>query len=227
MLELVIGNKNYSSWSMRPWVALTQAGIAFTERKLRLDDFTPESSFKHAITAIHPAGLVPVLLAGPLVIADTLAICEYLAEQYPEKHLWPADVAARAQARSAAAQMHSGFSGLRSALPMNIEAQLADVGERLLANDAALRVDLARLFTLWRSLLAQSGGPLLFGGFCIADAFYAPVVMRLLSYAIPIPDDLRPYVQAVQQLTSVQAWVDGALDEHDFLALQEPYRQAP
>lgn len=227
MLELVIGNQNYSSWSMRPWVALTHAGIPFTERKLRFDGFGPESDFKRAITAIHPAGLVPVLIDGPLVIADTLAICEYLAEQHPDKHLWPADTAARARARSAAAQMHSGFGGLRSALPMNIEARLPEVGARLLASDAALRADLDRLFGLWRGLLAQSGGPLLFGEFCIADAFYAPVVMRLVGYGIPVPDDLRPYMDAVQQLAGVQAWVQAALAERDFLAFAEPYRQAP
>ncbi|ARU05744.1 glutathione S-transferase [Comamonas serinivorans] len=227
MLELVIGNKNYSSWSMRPWVVLTQAAIPFTERKLRFDGFEPDSAFKRAITAIHPAGCVPVLIDGPLVIADTLAICEYLAEQFPDRQLWPAESAARAQARSAVAQMHSGFGGLRSALPMNIEAQLPEVGARLLASDERLRADLARLFGLWRSLLERSGGPLLFGAFSVADAFYAPVVMRLLSYGVPVPDDLRGYVQAVQQQPGVQAWVRDALSEHDFIAFEEPYRQAP
>ncbi len=226
-MQLIIGNKNYSSWSMRAWVALTQAGVVFSERKLRFDGFEPQSAFKQAITAIHPSGQVPVLIDGPLVIADTLAICEYVAEQHPNARMWPADTTARALARSATAQMHAGFGGLRNALPMNIEAHLPDVGARLVASDGALRADLARLFDLWRTLLAHSGGPLLLGEFCIADAFFAPVVMRLVSYGIDIPQDLQPCVQAMQQLPSVQAWVKEALAEHDFLPFEEPYRQAP
>ena len=221
MLQLVIGNKNYSSWSMRAWVLLHQAGIAFTERQLRFDSFDPASEFKRAITAIHPAGQVPVLIDGDLVIAD------YLAETHPQAQLWPADRAARARARSAVAQMHAGFTGLRRALPMNIEADLPDIGAQLLATDDALREDLDRLFALWRELIECSGGPLLFGQFCIADAFFAPVVMRLLSYHMPVPGDLQPYVQAVWQLPGVQAWVDAALAEHDFIAFEEPYRSMP
>ena len=227
MLQLVIGNKNYSSWSMRAWVLLHQAGINFTERQLRFDSFDPQSEFKRAITAIHPTGQVPVLIDGDLVIADTLAIAEYLAETHPQAQLWPADRAARARARSAVAQMHAGFTGLRSALPMNIEADLPDIGAQLLATDDALREDLDRLYALWRELIERSGGPLLFGQFCIADAFFAPVVMRLLSYHMPVPGDLQPYVQAVWQLPGVQAWVDAALAEHDFIAFEEPYRQGP
>ena len=227
MLQLIIGNKNYSSWSMRAWVLLTQARIPFTERKLRFDSFSPDSAFKQAITAIHPAGQVPVLIDGELVVADTLAIAEYLAERHPEAQLWPQDRNLRAQARSAVAQTHAGFGNLRSALPMNIEADLPDIGEQLLDSNEGLRADLARLFALWRDLLGQSGGPLLLGQFSIADAFFAPVVMRLLSYHIPVPDDLQAYVQAVWQLPSVQAWVDDALAEHDFIAFEEPYRRMP
>jgi glutathione S-transferase len=238
MLQLIIGNKNYSSWSMRAWLVAREAGIAFDERLLQFDDMAMGSPFKRAILAIHPAGQVPVLIDGPLVIADTLAIAEYLAESFPQAQLWPQDKAARALARSAVAHMHSGFVALRSALPMNIEAHLPEVGARLLASDAGLRADLERLFGLWRSLLARSGGldnvsgangagGLLFGAFSIADAFYAPVVMRLNTYAIPIPPDLQPYVQAVQQLRSVQAWVADALAEHRFVPVDEPYRQAP
>ena len=148
MLQLVIGNKNYSSWSMRAWVLLHQADIAFTERQLRFDSFDPQSEFKRAITAIHPAGQVPVLIDGDLVIGDTLAIAEYLAETHPQAQLWPVDRAARARARSAVAQMHAGFTGLRRALPMNIEADLPDIGAQLLATDDALREDLDRLYAL-------------------------------------------------------------------------------
>ena len=128
MLKLYIGNKNYSSWSMRPWVLLKQAGIPFEEVMVRFDSFEPGSAFKTAANAVNPVGKVPALVDGDLAVWDTLAIAEYLAETYPDKQLWPQDKAARAHARCVVAEMHSGFTALRGACPMNIEAHLPDVG---------------------------------------------------------------------------------------------------
>ena len=224
MLKLYIGNKNYSSWSMRPWVLMTQAGIAFEEVMVRFDSFDAGSRFKAALAPVSPTGKVPVLVDGDLVVWDTLAIAEYLAEQYPELHLWPREAPARARARSAAAEMHSGFGALRSAFPMNIEASLPEVGALALRDQPAVRADLARLLALWQPLLAEFGGPMLFGRFSVADAFFAPVVMRLRSYALPVPHEVRAYMDRVCALPGVQAWVDGALAEQDFLAFEEPYR---
>ena len=224
MLKLYIGNKNYSSWSMRPWVLMTQASIAFQEVMVRFDSFDAGSRFKAALAPVSPTGKVPVLVDGDLVVWDTLAIAEYLAEQYPELHLWPREAPARARARSAAAEMHSGFGALRSAFPMNIEASMPEVGALALRDQPAVRADLARLLALWQPLLAEFGGPMLFGRFSVADAFFAPVVMRLRSYALPVPHEVRAYMDRVCALPGVQAWVDGALAEQDFLAFEEPYR---
>ncbi|WP_127999990.1 glutathione S-transferase family protein [Piscinibacter defluvii] len=223
-MQLVIGNKNYSSWSMRPWVLMRQAGIAFEEVKLRFDAFTPDSEFKTRLARISPAGRVPVLLDGELAVWDTLAIAEYLAERLPALQLWPADVAARARARSVCAEMHSGFGALRSAFPMNIEARLPEVGERVLAEQAAVRADRERLVQMWSGLLEASGGPLLFGAFTIADAYFAPVVMRFVTYGVPLPPRITAYVERVRALPGVAAWVDDALAEQDFLDFEEPYR---
>ncbi len=128
MIQLYIGNKNYSSWSMRPWVLLKQANIDFEEVFVRFDSFSPDSKFKATIKTINPVGKVPVLVHNGLAVWDTLAIAEYVAEQFPEKNLWPTERTARARARSVCAEMHSGFMGLRSACPMNIEAHLPEVG---------------------------------------------------------------------------------------------------
>lgn len=224
MLKLYIGNKNYSSWSMRPWVLLTQSNIPFEEVMVRFDSFDAHSQFKTTIQAVNPTGKVPALVDGDLVVGDTLAIAEYLAEQFPDKHLWPADKAARAQARSVCADMHSGFTALRSHCPMNIEADLADTGALLWRDQPALRADVARLVALWDGLLTTHGGPLLFGEFCIADAFFAPVCMRLSSYALPVPPSIAAYVARVKALPGVAAWIDAALAEQDFLDFEEPYR---
>lgn len=223
-MQLVIGNKNYSSWSMRPWVLMKQAGIAFDELKLRFDAFTPDSDFKTRLARISPAGRVPVLVDGELVVWDTLAIAEYLAERFPAAQLWPADMQARARARSVCAEMHAGFGALRGHFPMNIEAVLPEVGQRVLAEQAAVRADLARIVTMWTQLLEASGGPLLFGAFTIADAYYAPVVMRLATYGVALPPALADYAARVRALPGVAAWVADALAEQDFLAFEEPYR---
>jgi len=224
MLKLYIGNKNYSSWSMRPWVLLTQAGIPFEEVMARFDSFAPDSGFKKVIGPVSPVGKVPALVDGDLVVWDTLAIAEYLAEKFPDKQLWPADVKARARARSICAEMHSGFAALRSACPMNIEAHLPDIGQLAWRDKPAVRADVARLVAMWSELLAQHGGPMLFGAFSVADAYFAPVVMRLQGYALPVPDDIAAYMQRVCALPGVKAWVDGALAEHDFRDFEEPFR---
>ena len=224
MLKLVIGNKNYSSWSMRPWVLLKQAEIPFEEIKVRFDAFTPDSSFKKTVNALTPTGKVPVLLDGDLVVWDTLAIAEYVAEQFADKHLWPRDKAARARARSVCAEMHAGFTGLRSHCPMNIEARLPEVGALIWRDQPAVRLDVARLVAMWDELLKAHGGPMLFGDFSVADAYFAPICTRLTSYALPLPPAIADYVARVQALPGVKAWIDSALAEQDFLDFEEPYR---
>jgi glutathione S-transferase len=227
MLKLYIGNKNYSSWSMRPWVLMTQAGIPFEEVMVRFDAFDADSQFKQTLAAVTPVGKVPVLVDGDRVVWDTLAIAEYLAERFADRGLWPREAAARARARSVCAEMHSGFAALRGAFPMNIEAQLPHIGALALRDQAAVRADLARLLSMWQQLLAASGGALLFGEFSIADAFYAPMVMRLRTYALPVPPAVAGYMDRLCALPGVRAWIDGALAEHDFRAFEEPYRLAP
>jgi glutathione S-transferase len=224
MLTLYIGNKNYSSWSMRPWVLLRQAGIPFREVMVRFDDMAAQSAFRRTMAAVTPVGKVPVLVDDGLVIWDTLAIAEYLAEQFPDRALWPADRAARARARSICAEMHSGFSALRSACGMNIEAKLPHIGALALRDQPAVRADLARIVAMWSELLAQHGGPLLFGAFSIADAYYAPVAMRIRTYALPVPADVEAYINRLVALPGVAAWMTDALAEQDFVAFDEPYR---
>ena len=224
MLQLYIGNKNYSSWSMRPWVLLRQAGIAFEEVRARFDSFEADSEFKRTIGPVSPTGKVPALVDGDLVVWDTLSIAEYLAESYPEKHLWPQDKAARAHARSVCAEMHSGFTALRGACPMNIEAHLPDTGALIWRDQSAVRADVQRLVDMWSGLLAQYGGPMLLGEFSIADAYFAPVCMRLHTYALPVPAPIKAYVDRVRELPGVKAWIDEALAEKDFLDFEEPYR---
>ena len=224
MLQLYIGNKNYSSWSMRPWVLLTQAGIEFEEVMARFDSFAPDSDFKKVIGPVSPVGKVPALVDADLVVWDTLAIAEYLAEKFPDQQLWPADAKARARARSICAEMHSGFAALRSACPMNIEASLPEIGQLAWRDKPAVRADVARLVAMWSELLAQHGGPMLFGAFSVADAYFAPVVMRLKTYALPVPEAIAAYMSRVCALPGVKAWVEGALAEHDFRDFEEPFR---
>ncbi len=226
MIQLYIGNKNYSSWSMRPWVLLRQAGIDFEEVKVRFDSFAPGSGFRSTMDAITPVGKVPVLVHDGLVVWDTLAIAEYVAEQFADKQLWPAERAARARARSVCAEMHSGFAGLRSACPMNIDAHLPEVGALALRDKPAVRADLQRIVSMWSGLLAEHGGPMLFGDFSVADAYFAPVVMRLKTYALPVPAEVGAYMDRVCALPGVKAWIDDALAEQDFIDFEEPFRVA-
>ena len=224
MLTLYIGNKNYSSWSMRPWVLMKQAGIPFEERMLRFDSFAGDSGFKQEVLKVSPAGRVPVLVDDGFSVWDTLAIAEYLAEKFPDRQLWPQDVKARARARSVCAEMHSGFSALRTHCPMNIEATLLQPGAIVWRDQPAVREDVQRIVAIWSELLAQHKGPMLFGEFSIADAFYAPVCMRIRNYGLPVPGVVTDYIRRVCALPGVKAWIADALEEHDFVDFDEPYR---
>jgi glutathione S-transferase len=231
MLKLYIGNKNYSSWSMRPWVLLRQAGIGFEEVAVRFDSFAETSEFKRRIGSVSPVRKVPALDDGGFVVWDSLAICEYLAEKFPDRKLWPQDAKQRARARSVCAEMHSGFSALRSACPMNIEADLSAVGEIIWRDQEGVRADVHRITVMWSELLALYGNPaahnddhFLFGHFSIADAFFAPVCMRLKTYRLPVPTDVADYMARISASVGVKAWIDGALAEKDFLDFEEPYR---
>jgi glutathione S-transferase len=222
-LQLIIGNKNYSSWSMRPWVLMSELGIPFLEKKLRFD-FTEGSAYRQEVARYSESGLVPVLMDEGLAVWDSLAIAEYLHEHFPEAGVWPADRMARARARCLAAEMHSGFGALRSHCPMNIEASMPDVGERVWAEQAAVRANVARIEAAWAGALQAHGGPFLFGAFSAADAMFAPVCMRFITYALPVSDSTRAYVQRVASSAGVRAWVADALAEEDFLDFDEPYR---
>jgi glutathione S-transferase len=209
-LTLVIGNKNYSSWSMRPWLALVAFGIPFKEVMVLLDRDDTATN----IAAYSACGKVPVLLAGTITVWDSLAICEYLAEQFPELHLWPQDVAARATARSVCAEMHSGFGGLRSAMSMNIKARFPGRGRT-----AAAQADIGRISEIWEECLSRFGHhEFLFGEFSIADAFFAPVVMRFRTYGVALAPALNAYCERVLAHPAVARWISEALAETEVAA---------
>jgi glutathione S-transferase len=224
-MKLYIGNKNYSSWSMRPWVLLKAFDIPFDEIKLRFD-FTPDSAFYRTLKPLTPTAKVPVLVeADGFAVWDTLAITEAIAELYPAHAIWPRDRQQRARARSLCAEMHAGFGKLRGLCPMNIDADLRAVGAKLLSTEPALHGDVARIDALWSEALAASGGPFLFGAFAAVDAYFAPVVMRLTRYGLPVSPAAAAYMKAVEAHPAVAAWVQDALAEQDFLDFEEPYRQ--
>ncbi len=227
MLKLYIANKNYSSWSMRPWVLMRQAGIPFEEVMLRFDSLAPASAFKGGVAQVSPAGRVPVLRDDELAVWDSLAICEYLAERFAALALWPQDARARARARSVCAEMHSGFSALREHCGMNVEARLPEIGQKIWSEQPAVRADIERIAVMWTELLAAHPHTegMLFGRFSIADAFYAPVCIRIVTYGLPVPPIAAAYVARVRALPAVQTWVAQALAEHDFVPFDEPYRQ--
>lgn len=204
-MKLVIGDKNSSSWSMRPWVLLRHFGIAFDETLIRLGQ--PDTKAK--ILDVTPSGKVPCLVtdAGDAVW-ESLAIMETLAELHPQHAMWPRDAAARARARSISAEMHAGFADLRQNMPMQIATHAPGIG----ATPAAL-FDIARIDAIWTDCLAQSDGPFLFGDFCIADAMYAPVVMRFNSYEPALSETSRAYANRMTQLPAVAAWIDDARKE--------------
>ncbi len=216
-LHLLIGNKNYSSWSLRPWLAMKVAGISFSETLIPLDtsDFRAKVS---AVTGGVGAGTVPVLLDGNIRVWETLAILEYLAEKFPQGGVWPAEDDARAHARAIAAEMHSGFLPLRRHLPMNIRRP---VKPRLL--DDAVRANVARIEAVWSQARARfgAGGPFLYGTFGAADAMYAPVVWRFHTYAVEVSDEARAYMRAVMALPASIEWREAARAEPWVLAHDE------
>lgn len=207
---------------MRPWVLLRAFDIPFSEHFLRLDE-----NFASRIAAISPAGQVPVLRDGATVVWDSLAIAEYLAELFPRKHLWPQNSAQRAQARSMCAQMHSGFSQLRTHCGMNIAADLRAIGQVQYEKEAGVRADVAQLQQLWDGALAHSQGPYLFGDFSIADAYFAPTLLRLKTYGLPLHGRALDWSVNLLAHPAVQAWVAAARAEADFLPAYEPYRSNP
>ena len=217
-LTLVIGNKNYSSWSMRPWVLLRGRGIEFRERMLKFDS----AEWSGNIGRLSPSGLVPVLWEGEpgagFATWDTLAIAERLHEIRPDGGIWPADALQRARGRCVAAEMHSGFRALRAAMPMNIRSRHPGKGR----NDEVAK-DIARISALW----AAAAGPYLFGEFCAADAFYAPVATRFVTYGVELPGAARDYQQRLLASPAVTAWSADALKETEFVAMDEPYATPP
>ena len=225
-MQLWIGNKNSSSWSMRPWVLMRHFGLPFDEVMVRFDDMQAGSDFKRRIGAITPAARVPVLVDGGTTVWDSMAIAEYLAETHPALPLWPRDKPQRARARCLCAEMHAGFGALRSAFPMNIELGMPELGPRLLAEQPAAAADWTRITDMWTDALATSGGPFLFGEFGIVDAYYAPVVMRARSYALPLAGAAKAYADSVVASPAVAAWIEQALREKTFVEVDEPYRQS-
>ena len=206
-MKLVIANKSYSSWSMRPWLLMRMFEIPFDEVVIPLD--LPSSAA--AIGAYTPAGKVPVLVDGDIRIWDSLAIVEYLAETYPERRIWPADPCARALARSLAAEMHAGFVRLRRALPMNMRRAPKAAGLDAATADAVM-ADVHRIQTAWADARERfgQGGPFLFGAFCAADAMFAPVVNRFHAYACPVGDSTLAYMTAIMALGPWRDWQTAA-----------------
>ncbi len=204
MLKLVVGDRNYSSWSLRPWLVLKQSGLPFEEISIRLRERNTRTEiFKHS-----PSGKIPCLVDGGTVVWDSLAICEYIAEKAPS--MWPTDSRSRAEARSISAEMHSGFVALRHVLPMDIAAS-----KPFVARTADVDGDIARIIEIWEGCRSRfvDAGPFLFGRFTIADAMFAPVVWRFLTYEIELPAASRKWVEAMLALPAMQEWHAAALAE--------------
>ena len=212
--KLIIGNKNYSSWSMRPWIAMKAAGIPFEETVISLE----AADFKERVGSVSGTGKVPVLIDGDVRVWESLAILEYLAEKFPAAGLWPADSAARAHARAIASEMHAGFVPLRRHLPMNM---WRPVLKRELNREVAANVQ--RIETMWTDCRARfgQGGPFLFGRFGATDAMYAPVVARFHTYAVDVGAAARAYMQAVMALPAWCEWHDAGVKEPWVLAEDE------
>src|SRR5262245_26161817 len=217
---LVIGNKNYSSWSMRPWVLLRSLGIDFEEVQLKFDS----RAWQEGIGRWSPSGLVPVLWLDGQPVWDTLAIVETVAERWPDQGAWPRDPNARMVARAICAEMHAGFRALRGAMPMNIRGSHPGKGM-----SPEVERDIGRIVANWTSARERfgQGGDLLFGDFTAADAFYAPVVSRFATYAVKLPPVARRYADAVLALPAVQEWSASARVETECYAPDEPYATAP
>lgn len=217
-MKLLIGNKCYSSWSLRAWLLLCAKEIPFEEVLVPLD----EPGFKEAIFAHAPqsGGTVPTLVDGDIAVWETLAICEYLHERFPERGIWPKDAAARAHARAASSEMHAGFQALRGACPMN-------VGRRFATRDRGAEVtkNVARIGAIWREARSRfgekAGGPFLYGEFSAADAMFAPVVTRLDTYALPVEPDAAEYMRSILAMPAYRQWLDAALKESWVVAVDE------
>jgi glutathione S-transferase len=213
-LSLVIGNKNYSSWSLRPWLLLKQSGLAFEELCVVLG--APD--FAARVRAFSPAGKVPALRHGALSVWDSLAICEYLNDEFPEIRAWPRAIEERALARSVAAEMHSGFTALRGQMPMNVRAS----GRRV-KSTPELERDIARVTELWRDCRtrAEGRGPFLFGEFSIADAMYAPVAFRFATYGVALGPVEAAYVESLRRLPAMLEWAASAAAETETIPSTE------
>ena len=218
MLTLYFGNKNYSSWSLRPWLALRQLDIPFREARIPL--YQPDSASR--LLAVSPSGKVPALKDGELVVWDSLAIGEYLAERFPEHGLWPSNARLRAEARSVSAEMHAGFAALRSQMPMNLRASLPGCG-----HTPEVLADIARIQAIWQGLRQRHSqhGDFLFGPFSYADAMFAPVVCRLHTYGVALDGVAGRYADTLLALPALQAWYADARAESEMIAQAEPYRQ--
>jgi len=215
-LILVIGNKNYSSWSLRPWLLLRQAGIAFDEVRIPLY----VAGSKERILEHSPSGKVPALIDGDIRVWDSLAIGEYVAERFPAARLWPQDQAARALARAVSAEMHAGFADLRRHMSMNCRKTFPGKGRT-----PEVELDIQRIVSIWQSCRETYGdkGPFLFGHFSIADAMYAPVVIRFATYEVALPPAARAYADVVCNLPAMQAWLAAAREEQETIPQLEPY----
>ncbi len=215
-LILVIGNKNYSSWSLRPWLALKQAGIPFREIHISLYTETSRAEIKK----YSPSGKVPTLIDGTVTVWESLAICEYLADKFPEKHLWPADPAVRAVARAVATEMHAGFGALRQHMSMNVRKHLPGKGRT-----PEVLKDIERITTLWNDCRARfgKGGDFLFGRFSIADAMYAPVALRFVTYEVGLDPVSAAYVKTIADLPAIRQWLADARAETEVIPQFEPY----
>ena len=214
-LTLIIGNKNYSSWSLRPWIAMKVAGIAFAEVVIPL--YEPGS--REQVLQYSPTGKVPVLIDGDQHIWESLAILEHLAERFPDAKLWPPDARARSHARAVAAEMHAGFMALRKSCPMNLW-----LPRKPRPQSDEVKAEVARIEALWTECRARYGaqGPFLFGAFGAADAMYAPVVARLDTYGLAVGEGTRAYMNSVMALPAWTAWRDAALDEPWVMRDNEP-----
>jgi len=212
--KLIIGNKNYSSWSLRTWFLLTEAGIEFEEYRIALDMENTAAE----IARFSPAGRVPVLMLGEQPVWDTLAIAETAAELWPEKELWPSEPAARAHARSVSAEMHAGFPTLREAMPMNCRAM-----GRTVSLPDALAADIDRILDIWSDCHRryQSQGNWLFGRFSVADAMFAPVVLRFRTYGINLPESASNYPRRLLESESIQSWLAAAESEVEVIKSEE------
>lgn len=200
---IVIGNKNLSSWSLRPWLIMARCGVPFREVLIRLNTPTTTEEIKQ----YSAAGKVPAFLHNDVSLGESLAICEYLAEQFPEKNFWPKDRKARALARMVSSEMHAGFATLRKNMPMSCSARLPGQGRA-----PGVQEDIERICALWRQCRAEfgQGGPFLFGDFSIADAFFAPVVTRFTTYGVELDETCQQYAAAVWALPEMAAWLEAA-----------------